>query len=229
MMKNKLSPDIINGIRLDLFEHQPNLHLLVSDKGVEISGMFAVRSPDKKILDRYKILIKIPPGYPMDLPIVKETGGKIPRDIQYHINNDGTACILLPEDRWRSFPIEAPFSTYLNIPLYNFFLGQIVYRDQGKWPFGEWGHGLEGIYEYYFWLLNTRNKNVVHRFLHILSKYNFKKHYECPCGSGSLIRECCISKILDLRIKMSPYTVKQSMEKLNDYRPTYKKSRLIRI
>lgn len=214
-------------IRSSLFEYQPDLHLLNSEGKIKIDGVFIVYSSNKKVLDRYKISIDIPCTYPADLPIVRETGGRIPREDKYHINNDGTACVFLPEDRWRSFPVGNSFSTYLNVPLHNFFLGQTVYQKEGKWPFGECRHGSEGIYEYYFWLLDIRDKNSVHRFLHILSKYNFKKHYhyECPCGSKLLIRECCIGKIRDLRLKIPPDVAKNSIKMLGDRDSTYKKSR----
>jgi hypothetical protein len=224
-----LDSNTLAEIRSSLFEYQPDLHLLISEGKIEISGVFIVYSSNKKVLDRYKISINIPCTYPVDLPIVRETGGRIPREGKYHINDDGTACVFLPEERWRSFPVGDPFSTYLNIPLHNFFLGQTVYQKEGRWPFGEWGHGLEGIYEYYFWLLNIQDKNSVHRFLHILSKHNFKKHYECPCGSELLIRKCCIEKIRDLRLKISPDVAKKSIKILGDRDSTYKRSRFTEL
>ena len=219
-------PTLISEIRTDLREKYPTLHLLISGNKAEICGIFPVRSPDDKVLDRYKISIELPPDYPESLPIVREVGERISQNSEHHINQDGTACVFIPDDRWRCFPIGTPFVQYLDGPLYNFFLSQTVYAKTGQWIFGEWSHGNTGIYEYYRWLCKIENNLTVRRFLHILAKNNLKKHYECPCGSGKLIRYCCLTKIRDLREKISPKTASHSMNRLGKYPSPYKRSKL---
>ena len=97
---DELEDDIRTGLRL----RQPNLHLLREDSGLVVRGMFAVLSPEGRTLDRYKISIELPADYPRSLPVVRELGGRISHEPDCHVEPDGRACILLPDDRWRCFP-----------------------------------------------------------------------------------------------------------------------------
>ncbi|MCL4519851.1 MAG: hypothetical protein M1587_11720 [Thaumarchaeota archaeon] len=49
-----------------------------------------------KISDSYELRIEIPGDFPRDLPKVTETGSKIPRDGDHHVNLDGTICMGSP-------------------------------------------------------------------------------------------------------------------------------------
>lgn len=220
-------PNLVFELRTDLREKYPTLHLFVSENKVEVCGIFPVCSPGGKVIDRYKVSIELLSDYPESLPVVRETGGRIPQNIKHHINPNGTACVLIPEDRWRCFPVGSPFVKYLDVPLHNFFLSQTVYFKTGQWPFGEWSHGNTGVYEYYYWLFGVEDHLTVRRFLHILAKNNLKKHYDCPCGSGEIIRKCCVGKIRDLREKIPPRVALCSISKLGQYPPPYKRSQLI--
>ena len=55
----------------------------------------ASESGGNEIDDSYKLEIVVPDKFPQALPKVKETGGKIPRDGNFHVNPDGS---LVPAD-----------------------------------------------------------------------------------------------------------------------------------
>ena len=219
-------PHLVTEIRSSLYEKYPTLHLLISKDKAEVFGIFPVFSSDGEVLDRYNISIELLSDYPKSLPIVREIEGRLPWKAEYHIELDGKACVIMPDDRWRCFPTVSPFIHYLDGPLHNFFLGQSVYAKTGEWPFGEWGHGNTGIYEYYQWLLNVKDNLTVQRFLHTLAKNNLKKHYECPCGSGQLVRKCCVAQIRNLRDKIHPEVASHSVRRLGGSFPPYKRSQL---
>jgi hypothetical protein len=214
MTRLKENSQLVEEIQQALREHYPNLHLVLQKGKAEIFGTFVVYGEGRRPLDRYQVSIELPSNYPDELPIVREIGGRIPHKSEYHIESDGRACVLIPDDRWCCFPVGAPFIDYLKIPLHNFFLSQTVYAKTGKWPFGEWRHGKDGIYEYYRCLLQTDNDWAVLCFLHILSKNNLKKHYDCPCGSGKVVKACCIEKVRDLRNKISTKVAQTAMRRL---------------
>jgi hypothetical protein len=219
----------IETIRADLFEKYPNLHVFINqDEVVEIAGSFPVLGACGEELDRYSVSIILPKSYPKDLPKVYEVGGRLPHNSNYHINNDGSACVLIPDDRWQCFPEGAPFLHYLDVPLRNFFLSQTYYEEKGIWPFGQWSHGKEGVFEYYRWLLGSVDNLTIHRFLHILKKNNLKKHYDCPCGSGHKIKKCCLTKIRDLRSKIFPQVASKALNSLDldGLKPPYRRSQL---
>ncbi len=203
-------------IRVTLREGYPNLHLHVTPTGVEIRGTFPVWGTDGAELDRYEISIQLPQDYPESLPIVREVGGRIPWNEDSHVERDGRACVLLPDDRWRCFPLGAPFSIYVRGPLHNFFLSQTVHAETGEWPFGEWGHGVRGIYEYYWQLLRTEDALVVQRFLRVLAKIDLNRGQACPCGSGEKVKRCCVAKITDLRGKIPREVAARSLSRLQN-------------
>ena len=207
-------PELVKEIEATLRGSYPNLHLHVRGGHAEIRGTFPVRAPDGRVLDRYRVMIELAPGFPRALPVVREVGGRLPWHEDFHIESDGKACVLIPADRWRCFPVDAPFRQYLEVPLHNFFLSQTVHAETGEWPFGQWGHGQAGIYDYYRWLFETGDDVIVRRVLHVLAKLDLKKHYECPCGSGLKIKKCCYGKLRELRRKIPPEVAADSVRRL---------------
>ncbi len=198
-------------IRADLSAHYPSLHLFIEAHGrAEVRGTFPVLGEAGRVLDRFQVAIELPLDFPRQLPIVRETGGRIPWTLARHVISDGTACVLLPDDRWRSFPIGMPFIVYLRGPLHNFFLSQVVVEVGNDWPFGEWGHGVNGIFEYYYEILETADPGTVLRYLAVLKRAKLQVHRMCSCGSGKPIRDCCRRRIEELRRRVSPETARQS-------------------
>jgi hypothetical protein len=209
-------PELLAEIRTDLRENQPGLHLFFEDgRNPEVRGSFIVRAPSGGELDRFLVSIELPAGYPKDLPIVREVGGRIPwRADDFHVEEDGKACVMFPDDRWRVFPEGAPFRDFLNGPLHDFFLGQSFVALGEKWPFGEWNHGEKGVRAYYRELLGVVDDDVVIAFLRFLAKLNMKPHWPCPCGSGRKARQCCAARLAELRRKIPPVTARKSLEHL---------------
>lgn len=193
----------------------PSLHLYTSGDGkCEVRGTYQVLSDDGIVVDEYRVAIELPEDYPRELPIVREIGGRIPWKIDFHVESDGKACVLLPEERWRVFPENAPFSQFLEGPMRDYFLGQHCVANGGKWPYGEWGHGVAGIYEYYGELLGTTDKTIIQNFVYILTKLSNKSHWACPCGSGRKIRKCCAARIAGLKEKIPFYIAQKSWARL---------------
>ena len=223
------TPELIDDIRSALRECQPNLHLHIDDSGrALISGTFAVVDLNGRVLERYKISIELLSDYPRSLPVVCELAGRIPRDSDHHINpGSGTACVLLPDERWKRFPEGTPFRQYLEGPLRDFFLGQSLVFFGDPWPAGEWGHGPFGRREYYQELLGTEDSDQIDRFLFVLSKRNLKTHWDCPCGSGMRIRDCCQSKIEGLRGKIQPHVALDAREDFGLKISPYKGPRIL--
>ncbi len=213
-------PDQAKRIRRDLGSRYPSLHLFIEPDGSTfVRGTFPVVGLEGRVLDRYQVAIELPAGYPRDLPVVREVGGRIPWKADFHVNPDGTACVLLPDDRWRCFPEGAPFSLFLDGPLHNFFLGQSLVALGGDWPFGQWGHGAQGVLEYYQWLLGTQDPKMIVRFLEALGKCCLRGHLSCPCGSGEIIRRCCQARLAELRNKIPHRVARQALETIKSKNP----------
>lgn len=216
-------PELVVEIRNDLADY-PNLHLFIDQGGsAEVRGTFPVRASDGEELDSFRVRIELPAGYPEDLPVVREVGGRIPWKVERHVNPaDGVVCIMIPDDRWRCFPLGARFLDYLEGPLHNYFLGQIHAENGEPWPHGEWRHGNEGLLQYYEELLGTQDSLTVWRFLYVLSKLSLKRHWQCPCGSGRKIKKCCELKLNALRNKIPAKRAAEVLRILKLERSPYK-------
>ena len=220
-------PELVPSVQNALRTHQPHLHLVIQPDGrAEVVGKFIVRGEGGVEIDRYEIAIRLLARFPKDLPVVKETGGRIPRSEKCHINeSDGTACVLYPEDRWRCFPEDADFSVYLNGPLRDFFLGQSYFERKGKWPFGEWGHGVKGTIEFYGELIGNTDPSTIVRFVAALTYPKIKGKLSCPCGSGQYVRDCCIDQVYELRGKIDAKLAKRSLNSIRKLFPNLSKRR----
>ncbi len=209
---HELRPELVEQIRRDLAANYPTLHLFIERRVAQIRGSFPVVGEHGKILDRFQVTIWLPPAFPRTLPITWETGGRIPWTAERHVVEDGAACVLLPDERWKVFPLGAPFIDYLKGPLHSYFLGQLLVEAGGKWPYGEWGHAAAGVLEFYYEALGVRTPKSVLRYLAFLKRPKLKPHRRCPCGSTRQIGECCIVELKLLRERIDSQTASESYE-----------------
>lgn len=207
-------PELADELRGALRSRFPTLHLVIDGDGrAEVRGTFPVRSLDGVERDRFNITIELLADYPKSLPIVREVGGRIPWSRDRHVNpEDGTCCILIPDARWKSFPEDAPFQAFLDGPAYDFFLSQSLVELGAEWPFGQWKHGRDGLWEYYHELLNTTDTWRVARIVHLLSRPQLNPRCDCPCANGKKLRDCCLPLVMVLRGKI-PWEIARTSAK----------------
>ena len=183
-------PDLAAGIRADLQRHYPTLRLETNGGRVEIRGTFPILDTDGAVLDRWPVSIELPSDDPYALPIVREIGSRIPATLDNHvIDTDGTVCVLLPEERYRSFPRGAPFRTYLDGPMRSFFTNQSHRARGGSWVHGEWEHGAIAAVQFYKELLESEDDVVGWRGL-IAMGLGLGERNPCPCGRRRPVAEC---------------------------------------
>lgn len=184
------NPGLVKEIEHDLEEHYPTLRLDLSNGEAEVRGTYPIVDEDGTELDRWAVSIILPPGYPTDLPIVRETGGRIPARLENHVlRGNGTACVLLPETRYRWFACGAPFRTYLDGPLRAFFANQSYRAQGGTWVHGEWDHGCLAAVQFYRELLGSEEDIVGWRAL-VAMGLGLEDEQSCPCGRRRPVRRC---------------------------------------
>lgn len=218
-------PEALQQVQRDLRGY-PNLHAFELDECVEVRGTFPVRGVDGATLDSFKVIISLPARYPDALPVVREVGGRLPWKEEFHVNpgksgeeNAGEACVLIPDDRWRCFPVGAPFRRYLEGPLHNYFLGQLCFAKGEGWPFGQWDHGPGGVLEYYQHYLGTDDTEVILSFLAFASSVGLKRGLKCPCGSGKKVARCCEAKLKRLRRAIPRERASEAFRIVSAFRP----------
>jgi hypothetical protein len=170
---------------------------------------------DGVVFDRFSIQITFPDGA-FKLPRIEECGGRIPRHIDRHVFGNGAICTEVPELTL----LRGRYSlvSYLDGPVRNYFLGQILVEQGQKWPFGEWDHGKPGLLQAYGEVLGVTDEEQIRRFLDCLGHKKVKGHWNCPCGTGKRIRDCHVDVIRRLQESVPPAIARQALARLNIYR-----------
>ncbi len=212
------NPETLQKFQRSIDRKYPTLRVLVKNDIVYIRGGLILEASDGRELDRYSIEIQIPHNYPKSVPIVKEIGGRLAKIANRHFNpGDETACLFLPDERYKYYPRGSTIIDFIEGSVKSFFLWQTNYDLNGsKSSFEERGHGVEGIIEFYSEELKTKDKSVILKFLDYLTAKKVKKHWRCYCGSGKQLRYCHIDKLNDLRAKISRDDVKNSLARIRD-------------
>lgn len=210
---HRSDPEFFQKEKQEVENTYPDLHFRHVGELVIVAGNFPVIA-EGRVQDHYSIEMALARDHPQSLPAVRETAGRIPRTPERHINPDGTACVMLPDERWKSWPLGAPLVDFLNGPLRNYFICQSLVESGDPWPMEQLGHGAIGILKSYEELLGTGDVAVIRSYLWCLSAPRLKGHWPCPCGSGKRLRDCHLQGILELRTKVSPTDAARSLSYL---------------
>jgi hypothetical protein len=209
-------PELLEEVRSAIAAGQPNLRAIIVNDVVQVRGSYVVRDGNV-VLDRYQVEIRFPSNYPKATPVVEEIGGRIPRTLDRHINDDGTACLLVPEE-WL-LASDQSFRAFLAGPMKNFFLGQFLVEAGEPWPFGQRSHGYEGLLEAYMELLGINNSARVVAYFDCLRRKELKGHFECPCGSRKRLRNCHRAELQELAKRIPSQVAQQAYERLRNSAP----------
>jgi hypothetical protein len=214
-------PALLAEVHRAIAADQPDLRATIVDGAVQVRGSYSVRDGGA-VLDRYQVEIRFPHDYPTTMPVVEEIGGRILRTPDRHISGDGSACLLVPEE-WL-LAGDQSFGAFLDGPMKNFFLGQLLV-DAGKpWPFGQRLHGYEGLLEAYMELLGISDPTQVVAYFDCLRRKALKGHFDCPCGSNKRLRNCHRAELQALAKRIPPHVAQQAYDRLRSSAPPLKRA-----
>ena len=188
----KEKPHLLEDVKNVLTNHYPDLILSTKEDECIISGVWHVWGKEKHITD-FMIEIKLIGDYPNDLPVVFETNHAIPRSQEFHTHSDGSCCLEVSPRRYEIWPPGTSFKVFLDVLVHNFFFFQACKKLNIAYPYGEWGHEDNGLYEYYGERLDVspqERKKIISllRFSLLPSLWRIGK--KCPCGSGKWYKKC---------------------------------------
>jgi hypothetical protein len=195
------------------------LTVLAEGERAFVRGELPIFDADGQEIDRYELDIEVPRD-PVLLPVVRETRGRIPWTAERHMFKNGVACVMLPDERWKYFPVGTPFVDFLRGPLSYYLLGQSMVEEGLPWP-AERRHNADGVLDYYRELFETEDLATILRSLYLLTCERVKGHWECPCGSGAILRRCCRERFELMRKRVHWRTAQSTWEwlDLKDVRP----------
>ncbi len=163
------------------------------------------------INDKYDVKIVLPRLPSPDLPKVYAEGQRL-TDVarkkslpiyDLHFSFDGSACLYVAGKEREYFPNDFDFKIFMNQLVIPFFYAQSYFQKFNEWPWGEYAHGILGMFEWYNEQTNPSKSDVKQELdrlkqsddWNLIARYFgkdnwFKGHNRCLCGSGQRIRNC---------------------------------------
>lgn len=177
----------------------PHLHVGVRNSYTVLTGDLPIVL-DGRVVDSFAIEVVIhPEGARHRVPIVRELGGRIPWVADRHVYPDGWACLFVEAEYWFKHPHGLDLVEFLRGPILSYFVGQMSYEQEKRWPFGERSHGAAGVVEFYAPLVGSREPRVIKQFLEMVVAKKMRSTWRCPCGSGHRLWGCHDDVIRKLR------------------------------
>ena len=167
-----------------------------SKNALILQGTFSFKATTTEgvaVTDSFSLRIQVPRVFPRDLPVVVETGGRIPRRGDYHVNSkDETLCLGSPIRLLTVIAGEASltgFAANCLVP----YLHAVSRRLKSNEPlvFGELAHGQNGALDDYVGLFGLRNPDQVMQTLRLLCiRKRLANKHRCPCNCGLRLGRC---------------------------------------
>ena len=159
-------------------------------------GRFAFTASHRdagEIIDEFELEIEIPPPFPKELPRVTETGGRIPKKVDCHVNEvDGTLCLGSPLRLLRLLAEEPTLTGFAARCLVPYLFAQSrKLAGSGTFTFGELTHGLPGMLDDYVALFGVRDISQAVEALRLLGmKTRRANKLPCPCSCRKRLGRC---------------------------------------
>lgn len=202
-MHHGMPEETLDSVRATLARGYPTLAVHNNNTTAYIEGVIQLER-EGLCFESFLVRIDLPGGYPHELPRVFEIGGRIPRNSDHHVNRDGSLCLGVPDQLWLEMKGSFEIRPFIERLLCPFLIGISEKLRTGKWPGVERSHGANGICEFYGTFIDTASPTHVMTLLRLLEKKNLKGHWQCPCGSGKVLRHCHGHSIRDLASKGLP-------------------------
>jgi hypothetical protein len=169
----------------------PKFKIEYVNKSPFITGDLDIFDNDLYI-ETYSLDIYITKDYPYRFPKVIETSMKIPREPDRHVNSDGTLCFGNLQDEYRVCKSGIKLMFFFDTILRGHLCREFIKEKSGKYPNGERSHGNEGLWESYYEIFKTKDKqSILKEFDFIIS--NIKKperNNPCYCNKKVKYKKC---------------------------------------
>lgn len=141
--------------------------------------------------DKYQVKIQAVDNYPHNFPLVFETGGRIPKNIDWHIfEQTGNCCIASPPEELIICNSGLNLLSFIDNQVENYFYSQI-FRNQNGYFLKQRSHGSKGWIEFFEETFMTNNIfNIEFGLTQIIRGKKINRVSMCFCGSGKKYRKC---------------------------------------
>lgn len=176
-------------------------------------GFKATGPTGEVIEDEYKIEITVSPAFPVRIPLVRETGGRIA--LNYHKLEGNFLCLGAATTlrlQLRASPTLMTFVERIVIP---YLYGHSYFQKHGTMPFGELGHGDAGILAEIAGYFGAREGAQPEEFLRLAGLQKRRANRQaCPCGSGWRLGRCHHRQVNSFRGRMGRLWCRDEYERV---------------
>lgn len=144
---------------------------------------------DFRVNEFFEIDIRIPSGYPYEIPDVIEVGNKI--DSQYeHCYINGQLCLSTNSEIMLNCCGTITITYLINSYIVPYLFSYRYYERYNEYPFGDRSHGATGIIEAWMEAFGVKSIKEAHDIIKYAILHPYRGHLPCPCNSGKKTRDC---------------------------------------
>lgn len=141
------------------------------------------------IEDTYTVAIFVPANFPQSIPVVRELGGRVPKD--YHTNPDGTLCLGSDVRLHLELNDEPTLTGFINRCIIPFLAGCSHLDRTGEELIPGLAHGDDGLRDDYMSLLRVSSFSACVQMMALMSlRKRVANKQPCSCGSGRRVGRC---------------------------------------
>lgn len=223
-MNDAVNP-LLRDVRDAFYVDQPYLDIAIRDEAVVVEGTYLLLAKlpayrDRGPLAEHRISIEISADYPATEPKVTMLDDSVPRHENFHCSSSGVCCITVFET-WVVTQKDPSIGVFLEGPLRNFFLSQLLRQKSKDWPFDEWDHGVDGWIDAVAEFIGCRSRKIEVR--NVLDRRRDDNPLDmgagCPCGGRVSAKECCGSRLQDFWMQVSAKTADAWLRRLTELTP----------
>ena len=150
------------------------------------------------IADTFEIELRVPSGFPEELPVAWELGGRIPAT--FHKMGDKSLC-LGSAIRKRIVVGQRPtLGHFIERCVITYLYGFVHQQRHGVLPFGELNHRDAGVVEDLRALFGVKTDGACLEMVRLVGLERRKANqHPCPCGSGLRLGKCHHKRLNKLR------------------------------
>lgn len=168
------------------------LSIVESDGEKFLGGEIDIIDGNGRLWDTYKIEIKGSDKYPMEFPLLYETGNAFPKIADWHVNDtDKSCCVDVAPNELIVCKNGLNIIDYINNFVIPYLANQTFRKREGYYLYGEYSHGISGKIEYYQNKLKAKTPlDLVKMIDFIIKGINLPRTAYCPFCRNIKFRHC---------------------------------------
>ncbi|QQT52092.1 SEC-C domain-containing protein [Sphingobacterium multivorum] len=169
----------------------PDLQLSIREDSLpSLAGEIYLLDQEGILFDKYSIKIDCTINYPDSFPLVYETNGRLPHNIEWHVYQDGHFCICTPIEEYIHCAKGITLTDFINNHILPYLHNQ-SFREKEGYFLNERSHGISGLLESLYSILKVNSADKVFFLLNHINKNRApSRTSKCFCGSSKKYRHC---------------------------------------